>query len=32
VDISWADEEDDMASVTIVGWESSVDGRWLAVR
>jgi hypothetical protein len=24
VDIPWADEEDDMVSVTVGGWESSV--------
>jgi hypothetical protein len=28
VDIPWADEEDDMVSVTVGGWESSVGGLW----
>jgi hypothetical protein len=28
VDISWANEEDDMVSVTVGGWESSVGGWW----
>jgi hypothetical protein len=28
VDIPWADEEDDMVSVTVGGWESSVGGWW----
>jgi hypothetical protein len=26
VDIPWADEEDDMVSVTVGGWESAVGG------
>jgi hypothetical protein len=32
VDIPWADEEDDMVSVMVGGWESSVDGRRLVAR